>query len=531
MNVQLRLQDAGKEKSHLEAISEMSLEDEASKANTACSMPNPDIEAKIVGKKTPATNPTMNANLVTFSRQKLALIQCDYDPKCCHHCGRSVAEVEVLECTKCQTAVYCSKNCRINNWKPKHRDQCIEIRKLKADIRTEERRANVMEMERQSKFTDPTMDKLSLSHIQNRYGGIFCNHCQKGMSEEELKTCVKCKTAKYCSRECQKKDLKFKHKADCNTIISLKEQMEDTVEIKSVGITSLKAIPRGNPCILGSTMKFRRMSLHQERLILWGFKALQLTNEGAVFNTSSESEEMAHLHVKPGCYVVGLCTVITDGDHYIALNVAHHTDSYRPNVIEVWTYPSKSSSPVYFYSDGINSFGTIHYYDGHLLASNLKTGHVHEIHVQLFPFKSTGVIIPMKKAFFIQNMRVLIRDGIKKLVYIYRQVNEYRGIKCVDFEGTVLWELGSSRIMLDGHPFLPSYLCTDDKGRLLVSDTDGILSRVVLIHEDLSLQTIISTSGEIGGIEWANGKLYIVQDCLEKDNMMIATFTISNDQQ
>ena len=38
-----------------------------------------------------------------------------------------------------------------------------------------------------------------------------CWHCGKA-PEQELKTCVKCKTAKYCGRECQKPDWEKQHR-------------------------------------------------------------------------------------------------------------------------------------------------------------------------------------------------------------------------------------------------------------------------------------------------------------------------------
>ena len=38
--------------------------------------------------KSQKTSKVEASNVLTFSRQKLALIQCEYDPKCCSHCKK-----------------------------------------------------------------------------------------------------------------------------------------------------------------------------------------------------------------------------------------------------------------------------------------------------------------------------------------------------------------------------------------------------------------------------------------------------------
>ena len=48
-------------------------------------------------------------NLKTFSRQKLALLQCGYDPKICGFCEKAFPSDVLKQCTRCKTAKYCSK--------------------------------------------------------------------------------------------------------------------------------------------------------------------------------------------------------------------------------------------------------------------------------------------------------------------------------------------------------------------------------------------------------------------------------------
>ena len=81
---------------------------------------------------------TAEANLLTFSRQKLALLQCEYDPKRCSHCKEPATSKKLKACSKCLTAQYCSKECQIKDWETKHKVHCKEIRRMKDVIEKEE---------------------------------------------------------------------------------------------------------------------------------------------------------------------------------------------------------------------------------------------------------------------------------------------------------------------------------------------------------------------------------------------------------
>ena len=77
------------------------------------------------------------ANLLTFSRQKLARIQCKYDPKKCSHCGKAASVDELKQCSRCKTAKYCSQKCQTKDWKEKHKIHCREIKRLEELIERE----------------------------------------------------------------------------------------------------------------------------------------------------------------------------------------------------------------------------------------------------------------------------------------------------------------------------------------------------------------------------------------------------------
>ena len=101
-------------------------EDEAWKADLACGGPS------VRPKQT-------DASLLTFSRQKLAELSCNYNPKCCNHCGKVLKLDTMIKCQKCQIAQFCSQKCRKKNWR-RHSQDCEEIQRLKVVIEKEERK-------------------------------------------------------------------------------------------------------------------------------------------------------------------------------------------------------------------------------------------------------------------------------------------------------------------------------------------------------------------------------------------------------
>ena len=131
-------------------VDDMSLHCENQKAEETCALKtstetsdgkpftSPDTHSayktNISPKKKPEDTSTNDPNTLTFSRQKLALIQCEYDPKSCGCCKKSGSLVQLKNCTGCKTAKYCSKDCQAKDWKRNHKSHCKEIQRLNSVI-------------------------------------------------------------------------------------------------------------------------------------------------------------------------------------------------------------------------------------------------------------------------------------------------------------------------------------------------------------------------------------------------------------
>ena len=120
-------------------------------------------------------------NLITFSRQKLALLQCDYDPKRCGFC--EMFSSELMQCTKCKTAKYCSKKCAAKDWEKRHKDPCKEIRRLQQNIDqkinsdTSKIQRFAMKLSGQPYFLKRTMEYSKLHFFEGKLlmCGFQCN--------------------------------------------------------------------------------------------------------------------------------------------------------------------------------------------------------------------------------------------------------------------------------------------------------------------------------------------------------------------
>ena len=89
-------------------------------------------EIKQLGKK---MRRDRRANFMAkLNCEKIALLVSEFDPKCCNHCQILLSPKELKFCAACTTVRYCSKDCQVKDWVPKHRAQCLELRNLREKL-------------------------------------------------------------------------------------------------------------------------------------------------------------------------------------------------------------------------------------------------------------------------------------------------------------------------------------------------------------------------------------------------------------
>ena len=497
-----------------------------------------------------------DANLLTFSRQKLALIQSEYDLKhcsCCRKCSPSLKT-----CVKCKTATYCSKECQEEDWKIKHRAHCKEIRRLTVlvDVESEgttsekhdDRLASVHPTtEQHEDFRDAqslkeqktardeasllTFSRQKLALLQCEYNPKCCSYCGQGM--DVLKTCSRCKTAKYCSQKCQEKDWPRKHKQHCKEMRRLAEVIEKESEASNVinvkispSQKTLKALPCGKPWFLRESYKvYGRMCIYGTKLIFCGTDTDVFSSFIDIYNVDTHKREASSCFIRPGDIVSGLCIVKMEGVPYIAISTENSFEFLRQHRFELWSFPS--SKPYYSYTTNPNTFTVIHSFDGTLLIANELEKTIHEFNVRSTPFKSTGLTIPtgFSMLYCVQSMCVLKEADEKRLVIQYVGGGNDSEIKCLDYRGRQLWKMSDSP--LDGRSFQPLGICTDGNGNIFSSEQDS--NRVVVIKEDLSLQTLIHAPGKVWCVTWCDvtNRLYVLHSNERQTRMVISEFQIA----
>ncbi|XP_061169564.1 uncharacterized protein LOC133178927 [Saccostrea echinata] len=122
----------------------------------------------------------------------------------CTSCKKSSEQLK--RCTGCLQVSYCSKECQLQDWTQKHKDECVKIQ-----VRVEEEDC-LQEVEKDDQKDVVFNKKKSIEEEENDHKSL--NVCTVCGEKRLLKVCQRCKVQKYCSAECQKADWK-KHKSNC----------------------------------------------------------------------------------------------------------------------------------------------------------------------------------------------------------------------------------------------------------------------------------------------------------------------------
>lgn len=128
----------------------------------------------------------------------------------CQCCKKTSGKLH--SCKGCCVTFYCSEECQTKDW-PLHKDACKQMKKdpIMMSVNSE---TGIIE---RMPTSDYMLQKKGEQAIGNTTSAApqqaLCATCKK--HKTEMKRCSQCKVVMYCSVECQSKDWKNGHKANC----------------------------------------------------------------------------------------------------------------------------------------------------------------------------------------------------------------------------------------------------------------------------------------------------------------------------
>ena len=368
-----------------------------------------------------------------------------------------------------------------------------------------------------------TFSRQKLALLQCEYDPKRCLFCENFCTQ--LKQCTRCKTAKYCSRECQLKDWEKRHKKDCREIRRLQENIVDKIRNT---MSTVKLCDK--PCPLEKTMEYGILHLHEGKLLMSGFQPLQVTGRFLdTYNPVTFEKESTVVRVEETFGISGFCTLTIDNSLLLAVAVNCVPIEKFLSRLELWSFPNPTEKPVYT-QKGI--YGPMCISEGKLLIVNGLHLTVEELDISSLPLRQTNVRVQTGITFpgSVQSICLIENNGEKQIVLQYLKDLGWEDsrMKCINYQGEEIWHLGGlDAPNLDGRSFQPYSICTDDEGNIYTAEQES--KRIVLIKRDLSIQVLFDAPDRVGCIAWCNKtqKLYVVYDILEDVQMAIARYNVT----
>ena len=384
--------------------------------------------------------PPKDPNMLTFSKQKLALIQCEYDPKSCSCCKKSESLVQLKNCAGCKTAKYCSKDCQVKDWMKNHKTHCKEIQRLNLVV-------------------DGTKQT-----IHERHGKI-------------------------------PRELMQAKKLDGEWSLDTRLMYSNILLLENVLI------------LLGSCTNVAPI----------------LTMHDA-FNGRDE-QVICRLNLKE--LTPGICAMKIGNARYVAISRALCKGGLNlDSRLEFWSISQSESHPVYVHRDGTQSIGSLHFGNGHLYAADSMGCEITEYNVSSFPIKSTGLIIqPQQRGLFMVDFCTVKEHKNLKLILHFEDTTAQLGlVVCVDSRGHHLWEVKSQP--LDGILFYPWSICSNHDGHIFMSDRNN--ARIVTLDQNHEMRHFMRSPGKIVGIAWCEitDKLLVVSSNQSKGQITVSRFDL-----
>ena len=230
--------------------------------------------------------------------------------------------------------------------------------------------------------------------------------------------------------------------------------------------------------------------------------------------------------------VAGLCALTIANAQFVAVSIHSIPIRSHPGRIELWAFPNPAKKPVYTFTKSKAMFGSIFFSEGKLLVHNDEKGTLDELDVSSIPFSPTGVSISTGIALpsSTQSMCLITSGNEKQIVLQYLKDDGWEDsrIKCINYEGQELWQLGGlDAPHLDGTPFQPYGICVDEEGNLYSAEQES--NRVVVIKRNQTIQTLFHAPGSVSCVGWCDQtqKLYVVYAVVRDVQVAIAEYTIT----
>ena len=299
-----------------------------------------------------------------------------------------------------------------------------------------------------------TFSRQKLALLQSGYIPRRCNCCDKTAPDAKLKQCSKCKTAKYCSKECQKKDLDTKHKSHCKEIRRLLEIINKKDITKRSVVNLSLSVDEGH--MLQSSNRFFNMYIRGQTFLFHSGGTFPLGIIALQNHKTLQIEEvLCNVPAGHQCFGVEVCDVT--GKQYMATLMGLPKTlwpHYKVGLMSLHTY---SERPLYTYKSKPQryQYGPICILDGTLLIVYNETKCAIELDVKNIPFKETELILQMGVRFEdeVQNVSAMKRGNEKRLIIQYKDKMSDSYIKCIDYQSQELWKFG--KCLPDGSSFHP----------------------------------------------------------------------------
>ena len=352
-----------------------------------------------------------------------------------------------------------------------------------------------------------TFSRQKLAMLTYKYDSSRCSQC--GKSDGNLKHCSKCKTAVYCSRDCQARNWQSEHKAECREIIRLQEIVPEEVEEGKEGRQELQAEIFGKQWTHPLDIYFVRMCLLRDKqLVYW----VDQKQNCSIVNVCNNEGTLEVEHRTPSFdFIKGMCMVHINGKPFIVASIMSRMLFQLSDRLELWSYPF-SFKPLYVYKSEINSLNVLHCFDGHLLTNDDNKLKIDEYSISTNCVKPTGRSIPT--GVVVCSIIGIVQNGEKRLVIQNVDDRGLNSIRCINYRGQQLWQLGGHNgPKIDGSMLLPNDVCTDEKGNLFLADPDS--NRIIHVDNALKPRTLHTRPGRVVCVAWdtERNKLY----CLHMD--------------